>query len=534
MRKQFLYFFVCFVSSISFAQKEKELFRINNEPVMVSEFKQVYEKNLAVLEDDESKDIDKYLELYINYKLKVKEAYGLKLDTLKAYKRELEGYKKQLIAPYLQDNEYLNRLIKEAYHRTTKEVRASHILIKFPKKRKEKDTLVFYKRIEEVRKRILSGESFEKVAKEASEDPSAKINGGDLGCFSAFTMVYPFEDAAYKTKLNEVSKPFKTRFGYHILKVTGKRESKGEFEVAHILINKTERGKEKVDSLYKALKTGANFNKIAEKYSEDRGTASLGGKLPRFGTGKMVESFENVVRKLEKEGDYSKPFKTKYGWHIVKLLKKYPVGSFDDIKNELTKKVKKSNRAGLSKQAVLNKLKKEYKIVEYKKALNVFLNTNTHMLENQKLKEVLFSINNKKVLQKDFMNYIGHKHNHDVKTLYEKFKNIQIIEYFKNDLINKEPEYRNVLLEYKEGLLLFDLMQRKIWNRASKDTLELKELYRLNKSKYKNKKFEEVRGHVMNDYQKKLEKEWVKNLRENNKIRIRERELKKFKKTFNQ
>lgn len=534
MRKQFLYFFVCFVSSISFAQKEKELFRINNEPIMVSEFKQVYEKNLAVLEDEESKDIDKYLELYINYKLKVKEAYSLKLDTLKAYKRELEGYKNQLIAPYLQDNEYLNRLIKEAYNRTTEEVRASHVLIKFPKKRTEKDTLVFYNKIEEIRNRILSGESFEKVAKEVSEDPSAKINGGDLGYFSAFTMVYPFEDAAYKTKLNEVSKPFKTRFGYHILKVTGKRESKGEFEVAHILINKSEKGKEKADSLYKALKTGANFDKIAEKYSEDRGTASLGGKLPRFGTGKMVENFENEVRKLEKEGDYSKPFKTKYGWHIVKLLKKHPVGSFDKVKHELTKKVKKSNRAGLSKQAVLNKLKKEYKIVDNKKALNVFLNTNTHMLENQNLKEVLFSINTKKVLQKDFMNYIGHRHNHNVKTLYEKFKNFEIKEYFKNDLINKEPEYRNVLLEYKEGLLLFDLMQQKIWNRASKDTLELKELYRLNKSKYKNKKFEDVRGHVMNDYQKKLEEEWIKNLRENNKIRIRERELKKFKKIFNQ
>ena len=156
------------------------------------------------------------------------------------------------------------------------------------------------------------------------------------------------------------------------------------------------------------------------------------------------------------------------------------------------------------------------------------------MLENQNLKEVLFSINTKKVLQKDFMNYIGHRHNHNVKTLYEKFKNFEIKEYFKNDLINKEPEYRNVLLEYKEGLLLFDLMQQKIWNRASKDTIELKELYRLNKSKYKNKKFEDVRGHVMNDYQKKLEEEWIKNLRENNKIRIRERELKKFKKIFNQ
>lgn len=534
MNKQFLYFFVFFISSISFAQKEKELFRINNEPVMVSEFKQVYEKNLAVLEDDESKDIDKYLELFINYKLKVKEAYSLKLDTLKAYKRELEVYKKQLIAPYLQDNEYLNKLIKEAYSRTKTEVRASHILVKFPKKRPDKDTLIFYEKIKEIRKRIVSGESFEKVAKEVSEDPSAKINGGDLGYFSVFTMVYPFEDAAYKTKLDEVSKPFKTRFGYHILKVTGKRESKGEFEVAHILINNSEKSKEKITSFYTQLKAGTSFEKIAKEHSEDKGTASLGGKLPKFGTGKMVENFENEVRKLNYEGSYSKPFKTKYGWHIVKLLKNYPVGSFDEVKNELTRKLKKSNRAGLSKQAVLNKLKKEYKVKENPKALNVFMNTNTHVLETQKLQDVLFSIDDKKVSQKDFMNFIGHRHSHNVKDLYEKFKNIEIIEYFKNDLVNKEPAYRNVLLEYKEGLLLFDLMQKKIWNRASKDTLELKKLYSLNKSKYKNKKFEEVRGYLMNDYQKKLEKEWVKDLRDNNKVIVKERELKKFKKTFNQ
>ena len=535
MRKQFLYFFVCFVSSMSFAQKDKELFRINNEPVMVSEFKQVYEKNLAVLEDDASKDIDNYLELYINYKLKVKEAYKLKLDTLKTYKRELEGYKNQLIAPYLQDNDYLKKLIKEAYNRTKNEVRASHILIKYPKKMEEKDSLVLYKKISDIRDRILSGESFEKVAKEVSEDPSAKINGGDLGYFKAFTMVYPFEEAAYKTKVGEISKPFKTRFGYHILKTTGKRESKGEFEVAHILIKASEEDKEKINSIYKKLKSGASFEKLAQEYSEDKGTATLGGKLPKFGTGKMVESFEEAVRKLNEEGSYSKPFKTRYGWHIVKLLKKYPVGSFEEIKSELTRKMKKSNRAGLSKQAVLNKLKREYKIKENKNALKVFVNTNTHVLETQDLKEVLFTINkDKKILQKDFMNFIGHRHSHNVNDLYEKFKEAEIITYFKDDLVHREPKYRSVLLEYKEGLLLFDLMQKKIWNRASKDTSELKKMYELNKTKYKNKKFEEVRGHIMNDYQKKLEKEWVKNLRENNKIKVKERELKKLKKIFNQ
>ena len=191
MREQFLCFLVFFTITYSFAQKDKELFRINNSPVMVSEFKQVYEKNLALIFDEESKDIDNYLELFINYKLKVKEAYDIELDTLKNYKRELAGYKKQLIAPYLQDKEYLNKLIKEAYKRTKTEVKASHILIKFPEKGIVVDTLFFYKRINDIRDRVLNGESFEKVAKEVSEDPSAKFNGGNLGYFSAFSMVLP-------------------------------------------------------------------------------------------------------------------------------------------------------------------------------------------------------------------------------------------------------------------------------------------------------------------------------------------------------
>ena len=533
MHKNLLYLLAFFITTYSFSQKDRELFRINNSPVMVSEFKQVYEKNLGLILDEESKSVDNYLELFINYKLKVKEAYGLKLDTLKNYKRELEGYKNQLIAPYLQDKEFLNKLVKEAYNRKKEEVKASHILIKTPKKSIEVDTLSLYKKINDIRNRILEGESFEKVAKEVSEDPSAVVNGGNLGYFSAFTMVYPFEDAAYNTNLNEVSKPFKTRFGYHILKVTGKRESKGEFEVAHILIKNSIKSKSKIDSLYRIIQVGTSFEEVAKNNSEDIGTAFLGGKLPKFGTGKMVEIFENNVRGLNRVGDYSKPFKTKYGWHIVKLLKKYPLGSFDEIKNELIQKLKKTNRAGLSKQAILNRLMANYKIKESKKALSVFLRHEVNQLKDKKLNEVLLSINNKKILQKSFYNYIEYNHSLPIKKLYQNFKNNQIITYFKNDLVNTKPEYKNTLLEYKEGLLLFELMQKKIWNKASKDTLGLKKFYALNKLKY-NKELNKVRGQVINDYQKKIEENWIKELREKNKIKIKERELKRFKKIYNQ
>ncbi len=535
MCKKFSFLLFLLVSSFSFAQKDKELFRINDKQVFVSEFEEVYKKNLDIVDNEDSKNIDNYLNLYINYKLKVQEAYNLKLDTLKKYKRELEGYKKQLIAPYLQDEAYLERLVKESYTRKKTDVKVSHILIKIPKANSiEVDTSFLYKQITDARERILKGESFESVAKEVSEDPSVKLNGGNLGYFSVFKMVYPFEDMAYNTEKGAVSKPFKTRFGYHIIKVDDKRPSKGEFEVAHILVRgKGTIGKTKIDSAYQKLKSGVDFNEVVKQYSEDVGTVSLGGKLPKFGTGSMVEPFENTVRELQSIGAYSKPFKTRFGWHIVKLLKKYPIGSFDEEKKELIRKVKSTSRATLSKQSVIDKLKKEYKVVENNQALIDFFNSNTHQLKKKDLKEVLFSIEDKNVYQKEFLKFIGHNHNPSIKSLYEKFKNHQIIEYFKEDLVNKEPAYKHTLLEYKEGLLLFDLMQKEIWDKSSKDTSGLKEFYLSNQDKY-NKKLEEIRGLVMNDYQKQLEKELVNDLKKKSTIVIKERALKKLKKKYNQ
>ncbi|QXP74007.1 peptidylprolyl isomerase [Tenacibaculum sp. AHE15PA] len=534
MSKFFSFFFVLVIINNSFAQKDKELFRINNSPVMVSEFKQVYEKNLGIIVDKESKNIDSYLKLYINYKLKVKEAYILKLDTLKSYKRELEVYKNQLIAPYLLDEAFLSKLIKDAYYRKINEVKASHILIKFPKNGIKFDTLMLYKRIEEVRNRILNGESFEEVAKEVSEDPSAKINGGDLGYFSVFSMLYPFEEAAYKTPLNQVSKPFKTKYGYHILKVTGKRLSKGSFDVAHILVKNSSNSKEKIDSLYKKLKFGSSFNVVAKKYSEDNATAFLGGNLPRFGTGDMVSVFENKVLEIKKLGDYTKPFKTKFGWHIVKLIKNHPLGSFDELKEELTKKVRNSSRATLSKQVVLSRLKKEYKIKESEKALAVFLVSENDEINQDNLNSVLLTINKKKIFVKSFYYYRKKNKSLPIKTVYEDFINYEVLTYFKNDLLHTKPEFKQAFLEYKEGLLLFELLQEKIWNTSLNDTIGLKAFYKLNKSKYKNKSFTEVRGYVITDYQKQLEADWVKELREKNKIEIKEKELQKFKKIYNQ
>ncbi len=536
MKKQVLCITILFYCLAIVGQNNKELFSVNKKPVSVSEFKRVYEKNLGLVVDEDSKDIDKYLDLYINYKLKVNEAYSLGLDTVKAYKRELEGYKKQLIAPYLQDQESISQLVKEAYFRVKNEVKASHILVRLPKKATSSDTLKAYNKIIEIRKRVVSGESFAKVAREVSEDPSAQFNGGNLGYFSAFKMVYPFEDNAYKTNLEGVSNPFKTRFGYHILKVTGKRESKGEFEVAHILArDRSIVGKAKIDSLYKKIKNGESFEEIAQKYSEDVGTAQLGGKLPKFGTGKMVEDFEKNVLALKKINEVSKPFKTKFGWHIVKLIKTYPISSFEEMKKEIEKKIKSSDRLRISQTAVLNRLKKQYDIKIYNKNFEIFTKKSIKELSQMQLThDNLLSINNKKIKQKNFYNYIKYRNKEDIKLLFETFKNEEIFNYFKEDLVNSEPEYKHTLTEYKEGLLLFELMQQKIWKKSANDSIGLKRFFDKAKGKYKQKKLEDIKGEVISDYQKQLEDDWIKDLRKNNVIRIKKREVKKLKQTYNQ
>ncbi len=529
MKNLKLTIFLLVLSLSVFAQKDPILFTVNEEPVKVSEFKRVYEKNLDLV-NEEAKDIDKNLDLYINYKLKVKEAYDLKLDTSKTYKRELRKYKQQLIEPYLQDEEFKKKQVRDAYDRTKEEVRASHILVLFPKKQKV-DTIAMIAKLEDIRNRSLKGESFEKLAKEFSEDPSAKQNGGDLGYFSAFRMVFPFEETAYTTAVGDISKPFKTRFGYHILKVTDKRLSKGEFEAAHILIKgTTDVSKAKIDEAYAKIKGGTSFEDIAKKVSEDKGSATVGGKLRRFGSGTMVVPFENALLSLKNEGDYSKPFKTKFGWHIVKLLKRYPIGSFEDMKAGLTKKIMTGKRGGLSKKAVIDRLKNDYNIQTNQDILNTILETK----KVQDYSEELVSINEKKIAVEEFQKYMKQRRIKISRETYNQFLNTEVLNYFKKDLETNNTDLRNTLSEYKDGLLLFDLMQEKIWKKSSKDSLGLQAFFKSNKDSYKETSLEKIKGKVTNDYQKHLEESWIQELRSKNIVAIRKKVLKKFKKSYNQ
>jgi len=537
MKKLVLVLFLGMSSIVFGQQNDALLMTINGEKVTVGDFKRIYEKNLDAIDNEEAKDVEKNLDLFINYKLKVKEAYQIKLDTLPSYMKEIEGYRNQLSAPYMQDTVFINKLVKDAYFRTKNEVKAKHILIRTPKDATPKDTLEAYQKIMNIRERILKGEDFEAVAEETSEDPSArddeksgrKANKGNLGYFSAFKMVYPFEDAAYSTKVGNVSEPFKTRFGYHILKIDSLRSSKGEVEVAHILINNEPKNAKKlIDSLYNQLEKDVQFKTLARKFSDDTGSKSKGGKLRQFGTGVMVKPFEDVAFSLQKEGEYSKPFQTRFGWHILQLIQKHPVKSFEEMQDELKSKVKSGDRAQLSEKAVIDKLKKKYTIFENKSAKAIFENKNLRKMGKDSLQAVLLTINDEKIKQEAFVTYIKNRNNAPVYELFNEFKDKEILSYYKENLEKTEPEFAYTLQEYRDGLLLFELMQQKIWEKSSKDTLGLKNYYNSNVSKFQNKEFKKIKGEVMNEYQNFLEENWIADLRNKSAIEVNNRELKKL------
>jgi len=485
--KNILLFFFLLSFSYLNAQKQKDiLFTVADEPVYTGEFLKVFNKNRDIVSEENKKSVEEYLELFINYKLKLKQAYELKYDTVSAYKKELAQYREQLITPYLTDSKITSALVEEAYERTKTEVNASHILIRLQPKATTGDTLAAYQKIIEARNKIVEGASFEKIAKQYSEDPSAQNNGGNLGYFSAFAMVYPFENAAFNTKINKVSMPFKTQFGYHIVKVNDIRKSKGEVEVAHIMIKENEKdslyANTKINELYAKLNQGERFEILAQSQSEDRNSAINGGKLAKFNATRMIKEFADVAFAMENSNDISTPFKTPYGWHIIKLIKKYPVKSFDDLKSELTNKIEKSKRYKIAGTSIVKRLINEYKITKNEAILNLYFTNDTiGIAEN--LKTSVLSINGE-VSQLDELIEYSATNNKSAKDSFVDFFENKVLTYYRENLERTDADFAFTLKEYKDGLLLFDLLQDKVWKRAEKDTIGLKDFFAKNQQNY--------------------------------------------------
>lgn len=493
-------------SSVVAQDKNATVLTVDGESTSIEEFENIFRKNnrdSAISQQS----LDEYMELFINFKLKVKEAREAGLDTVKKFKTELDGYRNQLARPYLTDTDKLNDLMREAYQNQTQEVRAMHILIKADANATPADTLKAYNKTMAIRERLMKGEDFASLAKAVSEDPSAKDNGGDLGYFTAFQMVYPFEKAAYNTKVGEVSMPVRTRYGYHLIKVVDKRSARGEIHVAHIVVKpKSETDGEanaqtKINEIYQKILSGeSTFEDLASKFSDDPTSAKKGGELAWFGTGKMVIEFEDAAFSLKNNGDVSQPFKTSFGWHIIKRLEYKPLPSFESMEKELKNKVSKDSRAEQTRKSFVEKLKKEYaytideaelaKLVE-KADSNAF--EGKIYVNKKSLEKPLISMTGLTITVNDFNEHMRTKGRSKptmspadfVKTSALKLGEDKLLQLEDARLEEKHTAFRLLMKEYREGILLFEMTDQMVWSKAVKDTAGLAAYYEANKENFK-------------------------------------------------
>jgi peptidyl-prolyl cis-trans isomerase SurA len=511
-----LFFIFILVQSTVLAQTKDVLFTIDNHPYYIDEFVRVYNKNLDLVKDDSQKNLDNYLELFIGYKLKVEKANKIGLQNSVNYQNELKSYRNQLSKNYVSDSKVTNELVQEAYDRMKQEIRASHILVLVDESASPEDTLKAYQKITDIRKRILAGEDFITLAQQFSEDPSVKENNGDLGYFSSFRMVYPFENAAFSTELGQTSKPFRTRFGYHIVKVVDKRANRGEVTVAHIMILKPsdpaiksdDKSKQTIEDIYKKIQQGESFESLAQQFSEDKSSASKGGVLQRFGSGQLSsEEFESVAFSLQNNNDISQPFQSQFGWHIVKLIDKHSMQSLSEMKSDIEDRVRKDERSLLITNSLAKKLRIKYTYSKVQKTLSAvkklvnddFYNQTWEIPSNVKENpsEILVINKSKKVSSLQFLNFIYSQQKSKLKIkpvaklvdeLFEKFIDEQLTAYYNENLENEFQEFKYVMEEYRDGLLLFDLMDKEIWTKAKTDTLGINAFFKNNTKNYLWKK----------------------------------------------
>lgn len=485
--------------------KDAALFTVDKDTVYMSEFIRVYNKNLDLVQDESQKDVDAYLNMFINYKLKLKEAKSLGFDKKPSYIRELGTYRQQLAQNFITDSNVTDALVEEAYDRMLNEVEASHVLVRVDQNASPQDTLDAYNIVLKFRERALN-EGFETIRKEVHNGQT--IFGEDLGYFSGFKMVYPFESAAYNANVGEISQPFRTQFGYHIVYVKNKRKSRGERTVAHIMVvDKKDdsivgNSEIRIQDIYKKWSQGEDFEALAKQFSDDSNSASKGGLLSPFTSGQLSsQEFEEVAFGLDNIGDVSKPFKSNFGWHIVKLYDKKPVESFQDLKPQLEAQVKRDDRSKIIDKALYDKLKAKYGVSNHQPALAYF----TSLLNESYFKrswqlpldfesdKILFKINDKPFTYKDFGNYlVKNQSNASVKETYadivtkayDAFLNISLVEYQEANLENENEDFANIVNEYRDGLLLFDLMEHVIWNTTASDSLEIQKFYESHKDNY--------------------------------------------------
>lgn len=508
MRKLVLSLIASGICACGYAQT---LFTYGPQSVTKDEFLRVYKKNSINKKPDMSDTaLKSYLDLYALFRMKVAEADKQKLDTVATIDHELDSYRKQLAKTYLTDEQVTNKMIREAYDRMKENVHVAHILISCTP---GSDTVAPYRKIDSIYHLIESKKAdFETMAKQFSDDKGSKDNGGDIGYFTSMQTVYPFENMAYTIPVGKVSAPFRTQFGYHIIKVIDKRADRGQVKVAQIMIQVAksrgdegiEAGRKRADSVEAMLKSGVSFEELVKKYSDDKYSVNEDGVLKPFGVGRMVPAFENAAFALKKPGDVSEPVKTDYGFHIIKLIAKIPLAPYDTLYPTLKHKVENDSRAQTARDHFFAKIKekngfKEYtdNITEVSNKLAAIPDTGksakTFKADDYKtMAKPVFSLAGKNYSQADFVRYaenlthgkLNGPRNAVIHDAYNMYVNSVVNDFEEHKLVEENPEFKNLMEEYRDGIMLFELMDRNVWSKAAKDSAGLKAYYEAHSSKY--------------------------------------------------
>lgn len=507
VRSSQIVFMIFLLPAICQAQNlnDKILMNIAGKNVEAGEFIRMYKRSI---EPGKTLDIDNYLQKYISFKLKVADATKEGYDTTRAFRNELNGYRNQLAQNYLTDTQTKEKLLQKSYERSLTEINAWHILVACPQGATAEDTLKAWKKASDIRDRIINGEPFEQVARSTSDDKSVMMNGGNLGYFTVFQMIMPFEDVAYNLKKGTISVPFRTPYGFHIIKVVDKRPSKGKIKVAHIMKTAppgmpekdAKKAETEIYRIYKELQGGSSFSELAKKYSDHKESAANGGELNWFGTGEMITDFSEAAFALKDTGSFSKPVRTNYGWHIIKLLDKRAPGSFEESRSFLESKINQSYLNSISKKSLVEKLKKEYKFkinqVSYKWFLD---NTDTLIIQGlarYKKDSVpygnVYTFANQRFTTNEFVNYIEKRGSmiitDDPKYFIDRSIETRLsdqITNYENSLLEKKyPDFRYLMNEFHDGMLLFEISGRKVWDKVREDTVGLRQYYEEHKNNY--------------------------------------------------
>ena len=496
------------------AQSDSDiLMTVGNDKVTVGEFRYIYEKNNGKTADYSKESLEEYVDLYTKFKLKVAKAHDMKLDTIVSLQQELDGYRTQLANSFLTDREVMDKLMEEIVERKKQDVRVSHILVKVNSRGANDLKEKARKKLLNFKQQLTEGAKFEALAKSYSDDKNTNGRGGDLGFITASLPdgFYELENVMYNLDINEVSDPIETKLGFHIVKVTDKRKARGKIEVAHIFkkVDKIEKGninaaKKSIDSIYVALQAGASFEKLASENSDDKTTKTKGGVLPVFGIAVYDSQFENAAFGLKSVGDYSAPTLTSVGYHIIKKIGTPEAQTLAETKLQFKDKIVRYDRYQIAQKAMIEKVKATSQFREKKNTLARFTKTLDESFYSYKWKpessignDILLSFGpNHDESIRDFANYAKKETrlrsqfdkskplNEAVEELYEEFVKEKAYAYEQANLESKYPEFKSLMREYQEGILLFEATKINVWDKANTDTVGLYNFYEQNKSKY--------------------------------------------------